>query len=65
MRSVLRPAFVGLAVVGMSFAGVASAQACDKPDSSDVHVNAVEDSFNDCNNNTIIGSSFIGDFHCA
>lgn len=53
MRSVIRPAFVGLAVVGMAFAGAASAQACNGYGSSDGRVkvknsfNTVEDSFNE------------------
>jgi hypothetical protein len=66
MRSVIRPAFVGLAVVGMAFAGAASAQA-DCPDdypatdnASSVNIddsfNTIEDSFND----TTITDSFNG-----
>jgi hypothetical protein len=44
MRSVLRPALVGLAVAGLAFAGAASAQACgDSPSAS----HSFEDNFND------------------
>jgi len=67
MRSVIRPALVGFAVVGLSLAGAASAQACDKHDkpASSVNVanveNDIEDSFNDFNNNTLIAPTFFGD----
>jgi hypothetical protein len=54
MRSAIRPALVGLAVVGMSFAGAASASACSNDDApSSVKVTNIEadieDSFNEFN----------------
>ncbi|WP_314174324.1 hypothetical protein [Streptomyces winkii] len=65
MRSVIRPAFVGLAVVGMAFAGAASAQACDDEYSPSEHASSVnvEDSFNtieDSFNETTFTNSFNG-----
>lgn len=45
MRSVLRPALVGLAVAGLAFAGAASAQACD--DEPSTASASFEDNFND------------------
>jgi hypothetical protein len=62
MRSVIRPAFVGLAVVGMAFAGAASAQAsCD--DDFDSASSGISHSFNDFDFDNSFNNSIIdGDF---
>lgn len=72
MRSVIRPALVGIAAVGMAFVGAASAQACDHHDPSTVTVTntEIEHSFNKYfsdnfqfgnNNNVVFGDQTIGD----
>ena len=49
MRSVIRPALVSVAAVGMALAGAASAQACEKSDDASFNLsveNEIENSFN-------------------
>ncbi|MGH3314072.1 MAG: hypothetical protein ACRDP3_26385 [Streptomyces sp.] len=73
MRSVIRPALVGIAAIGMVFAGAASSQACGKHAEPTTKVTVVKkkkinDSFNDFfshnftanNNNVVFGDQNIG-----
>ena len=70
MRSVIRPAIVGIAAVGMAFVGAASASACgshEDPASVTVNKTSIEDSFNSFDffshnfNNTVVFGDVEGD----
>jgi hypothetical protein len=60
MRSVIRPALVTVAAVGMALAGAASAQACEKSDDANVNVTSVENEIENSFNSIDFNNSFNG-----